>query len=305
MAALRRARALASHLRPAAAASGEEDDDEEYTAEEIGQLEAIWGRGFLSPGGPAEVAELLLGMGADLRGRRVLDIGCGVGGVDLLLVQEYGAKSVHAVDMERGVLRKTAAYARDAGIDSITTQMIARDWETHPESIVAPDGGFDVVFSKDAIVHAEDKAAVMRAIFTLLRPGGIFICSDWMCSESVETAPSPEWESYMEKELSVKMKSLRTYELALKSSGFTGIRTRDRNEWYCQAAEAELDAMANGEVGALLKAAVGEESTQSVIETWQRMVLVLQRGEHRPGHLFAVKPVRAFLAATHSRARTF
>ena len=109
----------------------------------------------------------------------------------------------------------------------------------------------------------------------------------------------------MEKELSVKMKSLRTYELALESSGFTGIRTRDRNEWYCQAAEAELDAMANGEVGALLKAAVGEESTQSVIETWQRMVLVLQRGEHRPGHLSAVKPVRAFLAATHSRARKF
>eukprot|EP01043_Picozoa_sp_COSAG02_P054856 COSAG02_NODE_6278_length_3683_cov_3.575893_2_plen_277_part_00 len=261
-----------------------------YTEEEIGQLETIWGKGFLSPGGPEEVAQLIMGMGADLRGKSVLDIGCGVGGVDLLLVQTYGASSVHAVDMEAGVLTKTAAYAHEAGVDCITTQQISRSWEQQPELIVTPPGGYDIVFSKDAIVHAEDKGAVMCAVFSLLRPGGEFLCSDWMCSESIEVASSPEWDSYMEKELSVKMKSLRTYESALTNAGFTSIRTRDRNEWYCRVAAEELDLMVNGDVRATLEGVVGQESTLSMVETWRRMVVVLQRGEHRPGHIYAVKP---------------
>ena len=42
-------------------------------------LEALWGEGYLSPGGPEEVARILAGL--DLAGRIVLDIGCGSGGI--------------------------------------------------------------------------------------------------------------------------------------------------------------------------------------------------------------------------------
>ena len=43
-------------------------------------LQFMWGDGFLSPGGPAEVAEML--EGHDIAGKRLLDIGSGLGGVD-------------------------------------------------------------------------------------------------------------------------------------------------------------------------------------------------------------------------------
>ena len=46
-----------------------------YHDQMIGMLERVWGDGWLSPGGPAEVARLLEGM--DLRGKNLLDIGCG------------------------------------------------------------------------------------------------------------------------------------------------------------------------------------------------------------------------------------
>jgi len=48
-------------------------------------LEFMWGKGFLSPGGPEEVADML--RGHDISGTRILDIGSGLGGVDALLVQ--------------------------------------------------------------------------------------------------------------------------------------------------------------------------------------------------------------------------
>jgi phosphoethanolamine N-methyltransferase len=51
-----------------------------YHDQMIGMLERVWGDGWLSPGRPAEVARLLEGM--DIKGRSVLDIGCGGGGID-------------------------------------------------------------------------------------------------------------------------------------------------------------------------------------------------------------------------------
>ncbi|TIS17397.1 MAG: SAM-dependent methyltransferase, partial [Mesorhizobium sp.] len=46
-------------------------------------LEIIWGEGMLSPGGLERLADIL--EGTDLSGRRVLDIGSGLGGIDILL----------------------------------------------------------------------------------------------------------------------------------------------------------------------------------------------------------------------------
>ena len=55
-----------------------------YSGQLIGMLELVWGEGWLSPGGPEEVATAIKGI--DFRGKTVLDIGCGVGGVDFLLI---------------------------------------------------------------------------------------------------------------------------------------------------------------------------------------------------------------------------
>ena len=78
-------------------------------------LERVWGEGWLSPGGPAEVAQLLKGM--DISGKSVLDIGCGAGGVDLALVGSHGAGFVTGLDVEETVL---AHYkpATDQGPDT-------------------------------------------------------------------------------------------------------------------------------------------------------------------------------------------
>ena len=60
-------------------------------------LQFMWGKGFLSPGGPEEVDDML--RGEVVTGRRVLDIGSGLGGVDLLLVERHGAGEVVGIDV--------------------------------------------------------------------------------------------------------------------------------------------------------------------------------------------------------------
>jgi hypothetical protein len=64
----------------------------QYAKDFTDALQFMWGEGFLSPGGPEEVAEMVAGI--DLGGRRILDIGSGLGGVDILLAHAHGAREV-------------------------------------------------------------------------------------------------------------------------------------------------------------------------------------------------------------------
>jgi phosphoethanolamine N-methyltransferase len=48
----------------------------QYAKDFTDALQFMWGEGFLSPGGPEEVAEMVAGIG--LGGGRILDIGSGL-----------------------------------------------------------------------------------------------------------------------------------------------------------------------------------------------------------------------------------
>src|SRR4029077_11388632 len=49
-----------------------------------------------------------------------------------------------------------------------------------PGPLPFPPGSFDVVFSKDSLVHISDKHTLMSEVFRVLKPGGRFIASDWL-----------------------------------------------------------------------------------------------------------------------------
>ncbi len=86
----------------------------EYDDKLVTMLEIIWGDGFLSPGGAEEVALLL--EGEDISGKVVIDIGCGIGGIDVLLVRAHGAASVTGVDIEQAVLDRSQKRAEAEGL---------------------------------------------------------------------------------------------------------------------------------------------------------------------------------------------
>ena len=86
----------------------------EYDDTAIRFLEALWGEGYLSPGGSEEVDRVVEGL--DLAGRTLLDIGCGTGGVTLHLAQKHGLAHATGFDVERPVVEaaRRRAEAREA-----------------------------------------------------------------------------------------------------------------------------------------------------------------------------------------------
>jgi ubiquinone/menaquinone biosynthesis C-methylase UbiE len=253
----------------------------EYDLPAIRFLEAIWGDGFLSPGGPHEVDRVLADI--SVSGKRVLDLGCGSGGISIHLAKIHGAGEVVAVDVEEPVVEAARGRAADVGLaGKVTVEHVA------PGRLPFANDSFDIVFSKDAMVHIADKEALFADLFRVLRPGGCLAASDWMTSH--DGPPSEDMRAYLEAEgLSFGMGSPDRYRRAMEAAGFVNIALTDRNSWYRQVAREEL-ARLEGPLYSVAADEVGAAYVDKNIRTWTAMVKVLDSGEHRPTHLRAWKP---------------
>ena len=261
----------------------EAEGGELYHARLIAVLEALWGTGFLSPGGPEEVSRVVSGI--DFSGQNVLDIGCGAGGIDVTLVRDHGAGYVCGIDVEDTVLARARDVVAEAELGSrIGCLKVA------PGPLPFPPSTFDVVFSKDSIVHIPDKHVLMLEVFRVLRPGGWFLASDWLIGHDGD--PSPEMTAYIAAEgLDFGMASPRNYRDAMEAAGFADIAITSRNAWYRDTARSEL-ARLKGPDGEAAARLVGRDFVDENIGIWERMIPVLDSGEHCPTHLRARKPER-------------
>lgn len=244
-------------------------------------LEEIWGEGYLSPGGPEEVSRVLEGL--DLSGKLVLDIGCGTGAITLSLALDHGAARAVGIDVEPAVCALARKRAEAAGAaDRVEIVQV------EPGPFPFEDGSFDVVFSKDSIIHIGDKEGLAREVFRVLRPGGSFAASDWLTSH--DGPLSPAMQRYVDLEgLGFEMASPERYTAALADAGFTDVRTTSRNAWYRDIAREEL-AMLTGPRRAEFEQRCGEQLVADNVAVWEAMVHVLELGELCPHHLRGTKP---------------
>jgi SAM-dependent methyltransferase len=258
-----------------------EQQTQEYDDALVTVLEAVWGEGYLSPGGSDEIRMIVEGV--EFAGKTVLDLGCGTGGITRFLAEAYRPACVVGIDVDAGLIARAAERAAKARLgDSLTFRTVA------PGPLPFADGTFDVVFSKDAMVHIVDKEALFSEIFRLLRPGGIIAAGDWM--SSTDGPFSPAMSEYLELEgLGFGIGSPARYHSAMLRAGFQDVRIIDRNEWYRPLARREYDAVA-GPLYDQLLARVGKAFVDHEVEVWRALTVVVDSGELRPGHLRARRP---------------
>lgn len=103
----------------------------------------------------------------DMRGKRVLDLGCGYGWHCLYAV-EQGAAEVVGIDISERMIAE--ARRRNPHPRIVYRQCAAEDFE-------APAGSFDVVLSSLAFHYLESFDDVCRRVHQWLAPGGAFVFS--------------------------------------------------------------------------------------------------------------------------------
>lgn len=256
------------------------DEDIEYTEDFITRLEIAFGKGFLSPGGAEEVAKIVEGI--DLEQKEVLDIGTGIGGPACLLVANHGAGRVTGIDVEKPVLERAAATVASFGLeDRIDLQLVT------PGPLPFADASFDVVFSKDSIIHIPDKQTLFGEIFRVLKPGGWLAVSDWYCSRDPFT---PEMEYWVESiDLSFAMKPIENDGGLLEAIGFRDCDTLDRNAWFAEFSRQLVTRLSGPDYDSMVSA-LGEADADNWLTRARMRAEIAQQGQLRPGHIRGRKP---------------
>ena len=258
----------------------ETPEELEYGQDMISLLEAVWGEGFMSPGGRDEIDRVL--GDKDLSETRVLDIGCGIGGAAVHIALTRQPRSVTGIDIEENLVTLSASLAKKNNVSAICDFQ-----QVKPGPLPFDPGSFDLVFSKDSIIHIADKSGLAKDVHTLLSPGGWFVASDWLCG--YEGKPSPQMQAYIEAEgLDFELASAQVYQKALEEADFVDIEVVERNAWYRNQARIERDNLAGWLYDGLLKQ-VGRDYLDRAIDVWDKMIVVLDSGEHRPTLLRARK----------------
>lgn len=121
------------------------------------------------------MAEKLTGLDSE---SRVLDIGAGYGGSARYLAKTYGCEVV-ALNLSEVENERDRQMNVEQGLDHLIDVVDASF-----EDLPYPDNAFDFVWSQDAMLHSGERAKVIDEVMRVLKPGGEFVFTDPMQSDS-------------------------------------------------------------------------------------------------------------------------
>lgn len=256
--------------------------ENEYSDSLVKLLELIWGDGYMAPGGPGNVAKLLDGIAA--KGKRILDIGCGLGGPALEMARTHAAEVV-GIDLEAPLIARAERAAKVHGLDD---RCRFQTVEVGP--LPFDDSSFDVVVSSGAFTQIADKRGILGESLRVLRPGGQLRCYDWLKSDGEYSDDMHYW--FELEGITYGLETLEEYAQHIRDAGFVQVSARDASEWYRREARREY-ALMRGELYPRMVELLGQQDADYRIENWRMLVLVIDKGEMRQAYFSGTRPALA------------
>lgn len=253
--------------------------ENEYHDNMVTMLELIWGEGYMAPGGPGNVAKMLEGI--DTRGKRILDIGSGLGGPAFEMVRSHGA-TVVGIDLEGPLVERAAKAAVEQRLaDRCTFQTV------NVGPLPFTDKCFDIVISAGAFTQTGDKVGILGESYRVLKPGGYLSCYEWLKSEGEYSEEMRYWIKM--EGLTYALQTIDEFRDQIETAGFIDVVAEDATDWYRTEARHEYELI-RGDLNPRLNELLGKEDADHFVEDWRAMVVVIDKGEMRQAYFRGRRP---------------
>ncbi|KAF5188667.1 Phosphoethanolamine n-methyltransferase, partial [Thalictrum thalictroides] len=209
-------------------------------------------------------------------GQKVLDVGCGIGGGDFYMAENFDA-DVFGIDLSINMV----SFALERAIGrKCSVEFEVADCTTK----TYPDCSFDVIYSRDTILHIHDKPALFRSFFKWLKPGGKVLISDYCKSAG---PPSLEFGEYI-KQRGYDLHDVQAYGQMLKDAGFDDVIAEDRTDQFFKVLQKELDSLEKEKDDFISD--FSKEDYNEIVSGWKsKLVRSSSAGEQRWGLFIATK----------------
>ena len=253
--------------------------ENEYHDNMVAMLELIWGEGYMAPGGPGNVARLLDGINA--RGKRILDVGCGIGGPALEMVTTHGADVV-GIDLEAPLVGRARAAAAERGLDDRCEFRVVE-----PGPFPFDNNSFDIALSSGAVTQTNDTAGIIADCLRVVKPGGYFTCYEWMRIDAPYSADMLRWLEL--EELTYVLETIESFAQLMRDAGFEDVRARDVSNWYRRECRREYELI-RSDLYPRMVSLLGQAAADHFVENWEAMTVVCESGEMRQAYFRGRRP---------------
>ena len=260
-------------------ASQEFLDGSQYTTNGILHYEFVFGgigAGFISTGG-IDSTRKIFEENPIMKGARVLDVGCGIGGPAKFLNDTFQA-DVLGVDLASNCVSiASKRYSTNPHLNFIVADAVTHSFE--PNS-------FDLVYSRDVILHIASKDVLFKRLLDATKPGGKLVMTDYCCG------PKDHWDEEFEAYVAQRGYHLVTvseYKAILEEAGWIVDRAEDKTTWFKEILEKEK-ARAIAKKGEFLEK-FKQEEFDYLLEGWDSKLERIPRGHQRWGYFVAHKPI--------------
>ena len=185
-----------------------EDKFDPYQIENVPLFEALYGKNLISLGGIDAIENMFSDI--ELRDKKILDIGFGIGGVPYYLSEKYDTE-VFAVEIHQWMVKH--AYENTPPFLANKLHFSIYD---DGNVLPYPEAVFDLAYSKGVLNHVQDKVSLFRQVYSKLKENGIFVIADWIHPTSEQEKPS-----------SLVNETKLSYKLALNRAGFRVVEFRN------------------------------------------------------------------------------
>lgn len=174
-------------------------------------------------------------------GSRAADVGCGAGGMAVVLAERVGADGqVCAVDSEPALLQRTRERAEEHGV-AAWTRTVEADLGGELAGTAALGEPFDLVWASHVVHHVPDQQAAIGQLAGLVAPGGRLVlaegglsrsCLPWDVGvgtpglEERLTAAESAWFVDMRASMPEVVSAPYGWPVMLANAGLTGITSR-------------------------------------------------------------------------------
>ncbi|KAJ6221420.1 hypothetical protein RDWZM_007232 [Blomia tropicalis] len=218
-------------------------DQVQYTENGVKRYEWIFGAEYLSTGGLKTTQEIVPHL--DLKpGQKVLDIGSGLGGHDFYMAEKYGVY-IDAVDLSKNMMDLAVTYHKQK--PHIKDQINFRLCDVTVTEF--PENYYDVIYSRDALLHIKNKPHLFAQFFRWLKPGGRVVFTDYVRGNG---ELSSEFLEYM-KQRDYTLYTRQEYLDLMNKSGFENVKVDDIKNKFVESLQRELKKLADGKEDFLSK----------------------------------------------------
>jgi len=247
-------------------------DEKQYSKNGILRYERIFGKDYVSTGGLETTVKYCkqLNLKPDMK---VLDVGSGIGGSAFHMVNNYGCEVVGidlSVNMVEIGIEKLDDYKLHDKIRFEVADCTKRTF---------PDASFDVIYSRDTILHISDKPALFANFYKWLKPGGQVFITDYCANEQAK------WNAEFSAYVASRGYDLHTpakYGKMLEGVGFKSVDAQDATVYWRDILEREKAKLEGSERESFLNDFT-QKDLDDLVVGWNKKLVRVDQDQQKWG----------------------